>query len=215
MSVGADAGLVVRFPTRAGPGTLTVSFVDSHTEPTGILERRPAGFALSGIGFYYGNAAVARIDVTGPYNTSGPGETTSRSRIFSCYPSSQADISAASCARQIVSTLARRAYRRPVIDEDIATLMAFYRAGQQEGGFETGVQKALERILVAPEFLYRIERDPVVETTDNNYRLTDLELATRLSLFLWSSIPDDELLTLAEAGELSDPVMFEQQVRRN
>jgi len=214
MSVGADAALVVRFPARAGSGTLTVSFVGSRTEPTGILERRPAGFALSGIGFYYGNAAVERIEVTGPYNSSGPGETASRSRIFSCYPSSQADISAESCARQIVSTLARRAYRRPVTDEDIETLMAFYAAGQQEGGFETGVQKALERLLVAPEFLYRIERDPVVESADSNYRLTDLELATRLSLFLWSNIPDDELLTLAEAGKLSDSAVFEQQVRR-
>ena len=214
----ADAGLVVRFPARAGMRVVGVSFVDAPTEPTGILERRLAGFSLSGLGFYHGNAAVDRVEIAGPYDATGPGDTPARRALFSCRPTgsedADADDDSAACARETLTGLARRAYRRPVTDADVDTLMRFYDAGRADGGFERGIQKALERLLVAPEFLFRVERDPVDIAAGSAYTLTDLELASRLSLFLWSSIPDDELLTLAEADQLSDPVTLERQVRR-
>ncbi len=226
----ADAGLVVSFPARAGKRVLSVSFVQARTEPTGILERRLSGFSLSGLGFYDGNAAVERVEVTGPRDATGPGDTASRRRIFQCYPSTQTSadaVSAESCARDILSALARRAYRRPVTNGDVDVLMSFYDSGQstsESGGvspgalsperFERGIQKALERLLVSPEFLFRVERDPVDAVPGTAYRLDDLELATRLSLFLWSDIPDDELLSVAEDGRLSNAGELERQVVR-
>ena len=221
----ADAGLVVRFPAPAGPRTVGVSFVDARTEPTGVLERRLSGFSLSGLGFYHGNAAVERVEIAGPFDAGGPGDTPSRRRLFYCRPadasalpdaseSSVADASEQECAAEILTTLARRAYRRPATGADVATLMRFYAAGHAERGFEGGIQKAVERLLVAPEFLFRVERDPVDVAAGGAYRLTDLELASRLSFFLWSGIPDDELLDVAEAGRLSEPDELARQVRR-
>ena len=210
----ADTGLVVRFPATAGPHTVGVSFVEARTEPTGVLERRLSGFSLSGLGFYHGNAAVERVEIAGPYDATGPGDTPSRRRLFTCRPAGVDVADETRCATEILTALARRAYRRPVADGDVATLMEFYEAGHAERGFEAGIQKAVERMLVAPEFLFRMERDPVDIRAGAAYRLTDLELASRLSLFLWSSIPDDELLDLAEAGRLGDPDVLEQQVRR-
>ena len=218
VSIDADAGLVVRFPASAGTHRLGVSFVGARTEPTGVLERRLSGFSLSGLGFYDGNAAVERIEVAGPYAATGAGDTASRRRIFTCSPSGSARDAAAAaeteCATQILSELARRAYRRPVTDADVATLRPFYEAGRDASGFETGIQKAIERLLVAPEFLFRIERDPAGVEPGTVYGLSDLELASRLSLFLWSDIPDEPLLQAAEAGRLSDPAERERQVRR-
>ena len=208
----ADADLVVRFPARAGARVVGVSFVDAPTEQTGIFERRLAGFSLSGLGFYHGNAAVDRVKIAGPYDATDSGDTASRRVLFSCRPTESND--GATCARETLSALARRAYRRPVTEADVDTLMDFYDSGRADGGFERGIQKALERLLVAPEFLFRVERDPVDIGTGAAYSLSDLELASRLSLFLWSSIPDDELLTLAEAQQLSDPATLERQVRR-
>ena len=212
VSKGADANLTLRFPAKAGLHVVGLSFVESHTEATGILERRLSGFSLSGLGFYHGNAAVARVDIIGPHSVTGPGDTPSRRRVFTCRPARVTDEEP--CARQILSALARRAFRRPSTDDDVETLMRFYETGRNQRGFEGGIQKAIERLLVAPEFLFRIERDPVDIATGTAYRLSDLELATRLSLFLWSNIPDDELLTLGEEGRLSDPVVLEGQVRR-
>ena len=209
----ADANLIVRFPAPAGRHVVGVSFVAARTEPTGVLERRLSGFSLSGLGFYHGNAAVERVEIAGPHGATGPGDTASRRRIFTCRPDG-ADAAAARCAREILSRLARRAYRRPVTGADVDTLMRFYAAGRAERGFEGGIQKALERLLVAPEFLFRVERDPVDIARGAAYRLTDLELASRLSFFLWSGIPDDELLTAAEEGRLSEPAELERQVRR-
>ena len=157
----ADAGLVVRFPAAAGPHTVGVSFVDARTEPTGVLERRLSGFSLSGLGFYHGNAAIERVEVAGPYDATGPGDTPSRRQLFSCRPAGASEAEEARCAHDILTRLARRAYRRPANATDVATLMRFYQAGRAERGFEGGVQKALERLLVAPEFLFRVERDPV------------------------------------------------------
>ena len=212
LSVGADADLVVRFPAKAGMRVVGVTFANAYSEPTGILERRLSGFSLSGEGFYYGNAAVGRVDVSGPYNATGVGDTPSQRRVFTCRPTSGADEEP--CAKQILSALARRAYRRPVTEDDIERLLTFYRSNRSEHGFEGGIQKTLERLLVAPEFLFRIERDPADVAAGTAYRLSDLELATRLSLFLWSSIPDDELLAVAEEGRLHDPAALERQVRR-
>ena len=210
----ADAGLVIRFPATAGPHTVGISFVDARTEATGVLERRLSGFSLSGLGFYHGNAAIGRVEIAGPYDATGPGDTPSRRRLFTCSPASGGAAEEVRCASEILTALARRAYRRPVTDADLATLMTFFEAGQQENGFEAGIQKAVERMLVAPEFLFRVERDPVDIAAGAAYRLTDLELASRLSLFLWSSIPDDELLALGETGRLGEPDVLEQQVRR-
>ncbi|MEE8117144.1 MAG: DUF1592 domain-containing protein, partial [Gemmatimonadales bacterium] len=212
VSRGADAGLLVRFPAEAGMHVVGVSFVEARTEPTGVLERRASGFSLSGMGFYLDNAAVGRIEINGPHDATGPGDTPSRRVILSCTPTGPADEEP--CARQILTALARRAYRRPATTDDVQTLMTFYEAGRRERGFENGIQKALERLLVAPEFLFRIERDPVDIAPGTAYRLNELELASRLSFFLWSSIPDEELLGLAEEGRLSEPAVLEGQVRR-
>ena len=210
----ADANLVVRFHAPAGPHVVGVSFVDARTEPTGVLERRLSGFSLSGLGFYHGNAAVERVEIAGPHDATGPGDTPSRRKLFTCRPAAESAADAERCAREILATLARRAYRRPVTGDDVATLMPFYEAGRAERGFEGGIQKALERLLVAPEFLFRVERDPVDIPAGAAYRLTDLELASRLSFFLWSGIPDDELLRVAEQGRLTEPDVLERQVRR-
>ena len=212
LSGGADAGLVVRFPAQAGTRVVGVTFANVRSEPTGILERRLSGFSLSGEGFYYGNAAVERVDLSGPYNATGPGDTPSRRRIFRCRPTSGADDEP--CAKRILSALARRAYRRPVTDDEVTRLLTFYTSNREEHGFEGGIQKALERLLVAPDFLFRVEAEPVDARAGTAYPLADLELASRLSFFLWSSIPDDELLAVAEDGRLHEPAVLERQVRR-
>jgi hypothetical protein len=142
----------------------------------------------------------------------GPGDTLSRRRIFVCQPASA--VEEPTCARQIVSTIARRAFRRPVQDAELTTLMSFYQHGRKESDFETGIQEAIARILVAPAFLYRIEDEPAAVAPGGTYRLSNLELASRLSFFLWSSMPDDELLDVAAKGKLSDPKVFEQQTKR-
>ncbi len=212
VSKGADAHLNLRFEAPAGVHVVGIAFANARTEATGVLERRLSGFSLSGRGFYHDNAAVARVNIVGPHRVSGPGDTPSRRRIFVCRPAASAEEKA--CAREILSALARRAYRRTATAADVDTLMEFYDRGQSKRGFDGGVQMAVERLLVSPEFLFRIEADPVDAAAGTAYRLSDVELATRLSLFLWSDIPDDELLALAEAGRLRDPSELERQVRR-
>jgi hypothetical protein len=155
---------------------------------------------------------VAAVTITGPHDPEGPGETPSRQRIFVCRPAQPSG--QAQCARTILATLARRAYRRPVTDADLEPLLAFYDTGVAEAGFEGGIQSALERLLVSPEFLLRIEQPPADVTAGAVYRISAIELASRLSFFLWSSIPDDELLTLATTGQLAEPAVLERQVRR-
>ena len=217
MSIDADAELEVVVPAQAGMRVVGVSFAAARTEPTGVLERRLSGFSLSGLGFYHGHAAVDRVEITGPYDPTGPGDTPSRRKLFTCRPTGRAagpDTGEDRCARQIVSALARRAYRRPVTEDDLRALLAFYERGRAERDFERGIQKALERLLVAPEFLFRVERDPPGVSPDTPYRLTDLELASRLSFFLWSDMPDEPLLVAAEAGRLGDAAELERQVRR-
>jgi hypothetical protein len=156
--------------------------------------------------------ALAGVTISGPYNVSGPGDSPTRRRIFLCKPVKSADELA--CATKILSTLTRRAYRRPSTDADVQRLLPFYTAGRSEGGFDRGIQKALERVLVSPQFLFRVERDESKAAAGTPHRISDLELASRLSFFLWSSIPDDELLDAAISGKLKNPAVLDAQVRR-
>jgi mono/diheme cytochrome c family protein len=155
---------------------------------------------------------VSKLIVGGPYNPTGRGDTPSRRTIFVCRPAGAAQEPA--CARTILRTLAHRAFRRPVTSADIEPLYAFYLKGREQGDFESGVQAAVEAMLVSPEFLFRIERDPPAAGTGTAHRVSDVELASRLSFFLWSTIPDAELLGLAEHGRLKDSAVLERQVRR-
>jgi hypothetical protein len=154
------------------------------------------------------------ITITGPYRASGPGDTPSRRRIFVCHPANAGQ--ELPCARQILNTLASRAFRRRVADTDpsMQTLLRFYEEGRIKGTFDDGIQNALARVLIDPQFVFRMEHVPGNLTEGGVYRLNDLELATRLSFFLWSSIPDDALLNAAISGKLSDPAVLEQQTRR-
>jgi hypothetical protein len=155
---------------------------------------------------------VATVSLEGPFSTVGPGDTPSRRQIFVCRPSTVQD--ERPCAKTILTTLARRAYRRSVEERDLETLLRFYDAGRKQNGFESGIRFAIERLLVSLEFLTRIEHVPPTVAPGTPYRLSDLELASRLSFFLWSSIPDDELLDTAVRGKLRDPKELERQVRR-
>tara|TARA_Y100000588_G_scaffold184668_1_gene198572 strand:- start:329 stop:2434 length:2106 start_codon:yes stop_codon:yes gene_type:complete len=203
----ADPDVQVRVPLRAGPREVTVAFLPKSGA---LAEGQVRAFRSRS-----SQPSIASLIISGPYGADGSGDTPSRQRILTCRPGSRATaVEAAACARSILSTLARRAYRRPATESDLSRLMPFYDQGNVEGGFERGIQRAIERVLVSPEFLFRIERDPGMAMADDVYRVTDLELASRLSFFLWSSIPDDQLLDLAVQGELSDPQVLEQQVRR-
>jgi hypothetical protein len=152
------------------------------------------------------------VSITGPYNPQGPGDTPSRRRIFVTRPTGAEDEESA--ARRILETLTRRAYRRPVTEDDLAGPLAQFREARAQADFDAGIQTAISAVLVSPHFLLRIERDPPSAAAGTVYRVSDLELASRLSFFLWSSIPDDELLDLAIRGELSKPQVLEAQVRR-
>jgi mono/diheme cytochrome c family protein len=207
-----DNVLTVRVPVKAGPRLLGVSFDRKTTVPEGRGPSRQANGAreLSGA-----KQALAQITITGPFNAQRPGgptETRARQRIFVCYPRATKDESA--CARTILSTLARRAYRRPVAGKDLRALLRLYQGGRREADFDAGVRLGLQGILSDFDFLVRTEEDPANVPPGGIYRLTDLELASRLSFFLWSSIPDDELLALAERNMLKDPMVLVQQVQR-
>ena len=211
----ADDRLEVRLPVEAGPRTVGVSFVRNVWEPEGILKPRQAGELLSNDEVYHGNAAVSAVAIGGPYEVTGPGDTPSRRAIFACRPDTASAADERTCATEIVSRLARRAYRRPVTQDDVETLLAFFESGRESGGsFEAGVQLALERMLVDPDFLLRVERDPAGAAPGQPYRLSAVEVASRLSFFLWGSIPDEPLLDAAERGALTDPAELDAQVRR-
>jgi hypothetical protein len=206
----ADEGLDVRYWVPAGTHLVSAAFVKDGSVPEGPLQPRMTMYDYSQ--YKGGEPGVATLGIDGPYNAKAVGVTESRRRVFVCQPSGGGDDEA--CARTILTTLARRAYRRPVADEDLRTLIAFYRAGRAEGGLESGIGLALERMLIGPEFLFRVEREPAGVAPGAAYRISDIDLASRLSFFLWSSIPDEELLALAERGRLKDPAVLEQQVRR-
>ena len=207
-----DDDLEVRIRVAAGPHVIGVSFPRETWEEEGVLQPRQSGFALAVNDMPDGNPALDRVEIHGPLTVDGPGDTPTRRRLFTCTPSAEAD--ERPCAAKILGTLARRAYRRPVSDDDVETLLDFFDIGRRGGSFDAGVGLALERVLADPEFLYRIEQDPVDSPPNAIYDVPDLDLASRLSFFLWSSIPDDELLATAESGALSDPEVLERQVRR-
>ncbi|HET9010976.1 MAG TPA: DUF1592 domain-containing protein, partial [Gemmatimonadaceae bacterium] len=205
-----DARLHVRVPVKAGPRLVAATFVRKMAENTNRL--RP--FLRSNAGTYdsTGRPHVKSLTIKGPFNATGPGDTPSRQRVFICKPATAS--AEEPCARRIMTTLARRAYRRPVGDRDVAPLMEFYRDGRKKGTFETGVQLALRRLLASPTFIFRVEEDPANVAAGAAYRVSDVELASRLSFFLWSSMPDEALLDLAATGRLRQPAVLDAQVRR-
>jgi len=223
----ADRDWEIRVPVKAGPHQVQVAFVKqssavAETTRLPFLRPYPAGvnIAETRTGAY-----LRSVEIAGPFDATGPGNSPSRQRIFTCHPGSDPLIrtdsrglnpsrTADTCARTILTTLVRRAYRRPVVAADIEPLMAFYRDGLSSGGFDEGIDHALQRLLISPEFLLRVEADPAGVPANTPYRISDVELASRLSFFLWSSIPDDELLRLAEQRQLRDPAVLERQVRR-
>jgi mono/diheme cytochrome c family protein len=201
----AEAPMEYRIPVKAGSRLVGVTFIErnqARDEET-LKPRIRARGSLP---------ALAGVTISGPYNVKGSGDTPARRRLFVCKPASGLDD--LTCAKKILTTLTRRAYRRPSTDADVQRLLPFYTAGKMEGGFDRGIQKALERVLVSPQFMFRIESEPTNVAAGTAYRISDLELASRLSFFIWSSIPDDELLDAAVAGKLKNAATLEQQVRR-
>jgi hypothetical protein len=195
-----DAG-EFRLKMSAGPRAVGITFGDKdRTGANDLFQNLP------------NNIGISSVTVTGPLNPTGPGDTPSRRRIFICRPSAGED--ELPCAKKILSTLATRAFRRPVTDADTEKLMGFYQRGRNEGDFEYGIEMALARVLVGADFVFRFEKEPASLPAGAIYRISDLELASRLSFFLWSSIPDDELLKLAVTGKLHDPAVLAQQTRR-
>lgn len=208
----ADANLEVRVPVKAGHHEVGVSFVKRLWEPEGVLQPPQTGFGRTTNEYYHGNPAVEFVFVGGPYGTPAPGDSPVRRRVFLCHPKSAAE--EGPCARKILSALATRAYRRPVTENDLQILLGFYQAGRDEEGFDAGIRRGLERMLAAPSFLFRVEREPSGLRAGSLYRLSDLDLASRLSFFLWGSVPDEDLLNAAVRGRLKDPAALEQQVQR-
>jgi len=201
----------IRLSLKAGPHVITAAFLErsAASNPTRL---QPFIRSSTDTRDTSGHPHFEMFTVTGPFNATGSGDTPSRRRIFICRPASRAE--EAPCARKIISTLARRAYRGDLTDGDLQRLMSFYQAGRQSGNFETGIQKALQRILASPKFVFHLETEPQGIAPGSIYKISDLELASRLSFFLWSSIPDDELLQTAAKGSLHTPAVLEQQVRR-
>jgi mono/diheme cytochrome c family protein len=210
-----DKDLKIRVPVQAGPHEVGVTFL-RKTSAVPETERQPYKAHFNMDRHPRIQPAVHSVSLTGPFDAGRASDTPSRRRLFVCQPNGPSD--EADCAKTIVSTLARRAYRRPVGDADIEVPLNFYKQaraeGGHEGGFDTGIEMALRAILASTEFLFRIERDPKNIPVDTAYRISDVELASRLSFFLWSSIPDDELLGLAVGGKLKDPAVLDGQVRR-
>ena len=197
----------IRFTTSAGPHKVGVTFLRrSFAESDDRLEHFIPGAVQDRI------LSIPSVEIRGPYNPGGISSTPTRERLFTCYP--QAPEQELACAEQIIANVATRAYRRPLEDSDMQPLMDFYRQGASEGGFEEGMRRALTRTLASPSFLYRAEAPVNIADNQEAFEVSDLELASRLSFFLWSSVPDDELLQVAANAQLKDPLVLEAQVRR-
>jgi len=212
-----DIRLEFRVKVKAGPQAIGVAFLQKNYAANEDLVRRPSSSTYDVfIGMQYGYTTaphLSRVVITGPYNPTGLGDTPSRRRVLVCRPASASDET--TCARQIVSTLARRAFRRVVNDNDVASLLTFYQQERDRtGNFEAGIEMAVRRILADPEFIFRFEPTPAGVAPNTPYRIRDTELASRLSFFLWSTIPDDELLQLGIDGKLHEPAVLEKQTRR-
>ncbi|MBI1895557.1 MAG: DUF1592 domain-containing protein, partial [Acidobacteria bacterium] len=206
-----DKDFNVRVPVTAGRHVLGVAFLK---KPTLLLEteRQPYQAHFNVYRHPRIQPAVYSVSIAGPYDATGAGDTASRRRIFVCKPAKPGEEEA--CAQRIFTTLTRRAYRRPVTGADVQVPLKFYREASKEGGFEAGIEMGLCAVLVSPEFLFRVEQDPAGLPPKTAARISDLELASRLSFFLWSSIPDDELLDAAIRRKLSTPAVLEEQARR-
>jgi mono/diheme cytochrome c family protein len=206
-----DGRFTVRVPLKAGPAQIGVAFVEkTHALNTRRLQSyvRSSSDTIDFSGYPH----IDEIILTGPFKVTGVGDTPSRRRIFVCQPKAPSEEDG--CARKILAALARRAYRGDVSKEDLQTLQDFYQRGRTDGSFDSGIDLALRRLLSSPKFLVRVERDPSSVPAGSAYRLSDLEVASRLSFFLWSSIPDDTLLDVASKGGLKTPAGIDQQVRR-
>ena len=214
MQVDGDAHLEVRLNVQGGPHVIGVSFVREQWEPEGLPQPRQRGRVLTNDQIYMGDASVHSVQIGGPYEITGTATATpSQQEIFVCRP--EAGAGKEVCAAQILSRMARRAYRRPATDGDVNILLEFFHQGRSSGGsFDAGIQFALERLVDDPEFLFRVYRGPTGVELGDVYALDDMDVASRLSFFLWSSIPDESLLRVAEEGRLSDPSVLEEQVRR-
>jgi len=211
-----------RILVKAGLHTVGVTFIATNDVPDSEVNRpfqrtMNTPGSIPGFLFY---PHVGQVWIEGPYDAKGASDTAARKKIFVCRPTSGKDAaeqkkSEAACARTIASTLVKHAFRRPATSSDLASLMEFYQAGRSDGGsFDDGVEALLQRVLADPEFVYRLEPEPAGLPAGKAYRISDLALASRLSFFLWSSVPDDELIDLAAQGKLKDPVVLEKQVRR-
>jgi cytochrome c551/c552 len=201
----------IRIPLKAGPHVITAAFVE-RTAASNPTRLQPFIRSSTDTRDTSGHPHFEMFAVTGPFNATSAGETPSRRRIFTCRPVSAADEEP--CARRIINTLARRAYRGDVTDVDLQRLMSFYRSGRRAGSFDKGIQTALQRILASPKFVFHVEGQPDATKPGDTYRISDVELASRLAFFLWSTIPDDQLLQVAAKGQLKTPAVLEQQVRR-
>ena len=208
----ADDGLQIRLAVKAGTHLIGVSFPQKSGVPEGALEPRLSVGTYEYAGDRDSAMSVDSLQVSGPYNPKRPDETPSRARIFICSPTAASDEEA--CARKILSALARRAFRRPVDPDDIEGLLVYYRAGRGKGSFDEGIELAIRSVLVDPDFLFRVERDPVQRPAGPAHPVSDIELASRLAFFLWSSVPDDELIDLAARRQLREPGVQERQVIR-
>ena len=206
-----DGNLKVRVPVSAGPHKVGVTFV-KKSSPLLETKRQPYNAHFNMHRHPRQTPAIYQVSINGPYDAKGPGDTASRRKIFVAKPAKAEDEE--SCAKKILSNLARRAYRRPVTEADLEKPMEFYREARANESFEGGIETALSAVLVSPHFLFRVEHDPAGVAKGAAYQISDIDLASRLSFFLWSSIPDDELLDAAERGELQKPKVFEKQVRR-
>ena len=207
-----DKRLTVRVQVKAGPRTVIATFLKQSDAQADDVLQPYMRTNLDPLG-YRGLPAVDRVSVAGPFKPTGAGDTPSRRQIFTCKPSSATEEPV--CARQIISKLARKAYRRPVTQSDLDNLIGFYQRGRNEGGnFESGIEAAIQLLLASPDFLFRFEPDTANAAPGGVYRISDLDLASRLSFFLWSTIPDEELLSAAAQGLLKDPAVLERQVKR-
>ncbi len=204
----------VHVQLKAGPHTVGVTFLATQLAPGNDLDQHFLRSTLEtgglpGFRFY---PHVGKIDILGPYKAAGASDTPSRAKIFVCHPANPSQETA--CAKEIVSALARHAFRRPATSQDVETLMSFYQLGRNQGTFDSGIEMALQRVLADPEFVFRKETVPPTVKDGQKYRISDLELASRLSFFLWSSIPDDELITVASQNKLHEPAVLDKEVHR-
>src|SRR6266851_1395598 len=207
----ADEGLEIRFPAEAGLHVVGISFEKQTFEEDGFLRPNLPVASFEYAGNREVDPAIDAVLIGGPHDAIGPGDTASRRKLFGCHPSPQ--VSENACARQILGGFARRAFRRPATKSDVDRLMTSFENGRAGGSFDRGIEVAVRRVLVSPELLFRIERDPSGISPATPYRISDVDLASRLSFFLWSSIPDDELMQAAERGRLKTSGV-EQQVKR-